>query len=95
MLTFFVTVSEAGIVLLPQPQHVDGRGGEEGEDNFEFDRGVVKWPKKTVILDTDMFEVEDSWHDTPPEGFSLTVGYPTHSFCIFFSFKRYVQSLIY
>ncbi|OAY73545.1 putative RNA polymerase II subunit B1 CTD phosphatase RPAP, partial [Ananas comosus] len=66
-------VSEAGIVLLPQPQHVDGRGGEEGEDNFEFDRGVVKWPKKTVILDTDMFEVEDSWHDTPPEGFSLTL----------------------
>lgn len=40
---------------------------------FELDRGRVKWPTKPVLLDTDMFEVEDSWHDTPPEGFKLTV----------------------
>lgn len=39
----------------------------------ETDGDVVKWPTKTVLLDTDMFEVDDSWHDTPPEGFSLTV----------------------
>lgn len=47
-----------------------------GDDEFEIDRGIVKWPKKTVLMDTDMFEVDDSWHDTPPEGFSLTVSVP-------------------
>ncbi|KAG1338847.1 putative RNA polymerase II subunit B1 CTD phosphatase RPAP2 [Cocos nucifera] len=66
-------VSEAGIVILPQPQHVKVGDAEADEDTFEFDRGFVKWPQKTVLLDTDMFEVEDSWHDTPPEGFSLTL----------------------
>ncbi|CAL9137359.1 unnamed protein product [Musa acuminata var. zebrina] len=63
--------SEAGIVILPQPNCVDEGDVEEDEDTFEFDRGYVKWPKKTVLLDTDMFDVEDSWHDTPPEGFDL------------------------
>ncbi|THU44653.1 hypothetical protein C4D60_Mb02t09640 [Musa balbisiana] len=63
--------SEAGIVILPQPKCVDEGDVEEYEDTFEFDRGYVKWPKKTVLLDTDMFDVEDSWHDTPPEGFDL------------------------
>ncbi|URD90287.1 phosphoprotein phosphatase [Musa troglodytarum] len=63
--------SEAGIVILSQPKCVDEGDVEEDEDTFEFDRGYVKWPKKTVLLDTDMFDVEDSWHDTPPEGFDL------------------------
>ncbi|CAL9766540.1 unnamed protein product [Musa acuminata subsp. burmannicoides] len=63
--------SEAGIVILPQPKCVDEGDVEEDEDTFEFDRGYVKWPKKTLLLDTDMFDVEDSWHDTPPEGFDL------------------------
>lgn len=58
---------------MPQPQYVKEGNAEADEDTFEFDRGFVKWPKKTVLLDTDMFEVEDSWHDTPPEGFSLMV----------------------
>jgi len=44
-----------------------------GDDDPEIDRDVIKWPKKPVLLDTDMFEVDDSWHDMPPEGFSLTV----------------------
>lgn len=66
-------VSEAGIVILPQMQCENEGGSEADEDAFEFDRGFLKWPKKTVLLDTDMFDVEDSWHDTPPEGFSLTL----------------------
>ncbi|XP_078445211.1 RNA polymerase II subunit B1 CTD phosphatase RPAP2-like protein isoform X2 [Wolffia australiana] len=58
--------SGAGIVLLPPSNHV-----EEEIDSFEFERGIVKWPKKT--LETDFFTVEDSWHDTPPGGFNLTL----------------------
>ncbi|MQM07596.1 hypothetical protein Taro_040436 [Colocasia esculenta] len=66
--------TEAGIVILPLPIDSEEMDFEADEDAFEFDKGFVKWPKKTVLLDTDMFEVEDSWHDTPPEGFCLTVG---------------------
>ena len=68
-----MSVTEAGIVILPQPQYGEGGDSEADVEAFEFDRGVLKWPKKTVLLDTDMFDVEDSWHDTPPEDFSLTV----------------------
>lgn len=67
-----VAVSEAGILILAQSQSLQGER-EDDEDIFEFDQGIVKWPKKTVLLDTDMFELEDSWHDTPPEGFSLNL----------------------
>ncbi|KAL6607887.1 hypothetical protein ACP70R_040950 [Stipagrostis hirtigluma subsp. patula] len=69
-------VSKAGIIILPDTLHqeqYDNAKGTGGDDGFEIDGGVVKWPKKTVLLDTDMFEVDDSWHDTPPEGFSLTL----------------------
>ncbi|KAF0923132.1 hypothetical protein E2562_003349 [Oryza meyeriana var. granulata] len=73
-------VAKAGIIILPdmvnQKQYNDDYENDKdaGEDEiFEIDRGIMKWPKKTVLLDTDMFDVDDSWHDTPPEGFSLTL----------------------
>ncbi|KAL6865353.1 hypothetical protein ACP4OV_016504 [Aristida adscensionis] len=69
-------VSEAGIIILPDTLHqkqYENAKDTGGDDELEIDRGVVKWPTKTVLLDTDMFEVDDSWHDTPPEGFSLTL----------------------
>ncbi|PKU82998.1 putative RNA polymerase II subunit B1 CTD phosphatase RPAP2 homolog isoform X1 [Dendrobium catenatum] len=65
-------VLEAGILILPQLQCLEGERVDD-ENIFKFDQGIVKWPKKTVLLDTNMFEVEDSWHDTPPEGFSLNL----------------------
>jgi hypothetical protein len=40
---------------------------------LDGDRDVIKWPKKFVLLDTDLFEFDDSRHDTTPEGLSLTV----------------------
>ncbi|KAM0954563.1 putative protein-serine/threonine phosphatase [Dioscorea sansibarensis] len=66
-------VSEAGIVILPQLQNNEKQDTGEDEEMFKLDQGRVKWPTKPVLLDTDMFEVEDSWHDTPPEGFKLTL----------------------
>jgi hypothetical protein len=60
--------------MLHQEQFANDKGNDTAEKEVsEIDNGVVKWPTKTVLLDTDMFEVDDSWHDTPPEGFSLTV----------------------
>ncbi|VAH13847.1 unnamed protein product [Triticum turgidum subsp. durum] len=71
-------VSKAGIIILPDMLHQKQFKNVHGEDTVEkvvseTDGDVVKWPTKTVLLDTDMFEVDDSWHDTPPEGFSLTL----------------------
>ncbi|GJN36142.1 hypothetical protein PR202_gb24981 [Eleusine coracana subsp. coracana] len=69
-------VEDAGIIILPDRLHqeqLENEKNTDGDDEFEIDRGIVKWPKKTVLMDTDMFEVDDSWHDTPPEGFSLTL----------------------
>ncbi|CAN6349621.1 unnamed protein product [Urochloa humidicola] len=69
-------VSKAGIIILPdtlhQKQFSDDKSSGRDEES-QIDRDVLKWPKKTLLLDTDMFEVDDSWHDTPPEGFSLTL----------------------
>jgi RNA polymerase II-associated protein 2 len=67
------TASKAGLVILPDRLHQEQFENEkttEGHDEFEIHRGIVKWPKKTVLMDTDMFEVDDSWDDTPPDGFS-------------------------
>jgi hypothetical protein len=58
--------------MLNQQEHDNGKNSG-GDDDPELDRDVIKWPKKPVLLDTDLFEVDDSWHDMPPEGFSLTV----------------------
>ncbi|KAI5022519.1 hypothetical protein ZWY2020_059249 [Hordeum vulgare] len=71
-------VSKAGIIILPDMLHQKQFENVHGKDTVEkvvseTDSDVVKWPTKTVLLDTDMFEVDDSWHDTPPEGFSLTL----------------------
>jgi len=74
--TFLSSVSKAGIIILPDMLHQKQYSNDKssgGDEEPEIDRDVLKWPKKTVLLDTDMFEVDDSWHDTPPEGFSLTL----------------------
>ncbi|XXG80425.1 hypothetical protein AAC387_Pa09g1290 [Persea americana] len=64
--------AEAGIVILP-PVEVDEGNSSELMDVSELDHQSVKWPRKPVLLDADLFDCEDSWHDTPPEGFSLTL----------------------
>ena len=65
----------AGIMILPPSSQAEEMSSDlDEEDLFASTEGTVKWPKKTVLLDTDLFEVDDSWHDMPPEGFSLTVG---------------------
>ncbi|KAF8762712.1 hypothetical protein HU200_009243 [Digitaria exilis] len=69
-------VSKAGIIILPDmlnEKQYNNDNSSDRDDESQIDRDVQKWPKKTVLLDTDMFEVDDSWHDTPPEGFSLTL----------------------
>ncbi|CAD6273049.1 unnamed protein product [Miscanthus lutarioriparius] len=63
---------ESSFCLVLNQKEYDNAKNTAGDDDPEIDRDVIKWPKKPVLLDTDMFEVDDSWHDMPPEGFSLT-----------------------
>ncbi|PPR88184.1 hypothetical protein GOBAR_AA32509 [Gossypium barbadense] len=44
-------------------------------DVNDVEEGPVKWPTKPGIPRSDIFNPEDSWCDTPPEGFSLTTAY--------------------
>ncbi|OEL33828.1 putative RNA polymerase II subunit B1 CTD phosphatase RPAP2-like protein [Dichanthelium oligosanthes] len=92
-------VSKAGIIILPDTLHQKQYNNDKssgGDEESEIDRDIVKWPKKTVLLDTDMFEVDDSWHDTPPEGFSLTLsGFATMWAALFGWISRSSLAFVY
>lgn len=65
-------VSEAGIVVLPQPDAPERE--ETGEvDDVKSEQDPLKWPKKSDISSTNVLDSDDSWFDSPPEGFSLTL----------------------
>ncbi|XP_028758580.1 putative RNA polymerase II subunit B1 CTD phosphatase RPAP2 homolog [Neltuma alba] len=66
-------VSEAGIIILPSPQDPGEEQTVEEVDSREKDLVSLKWPRKPGISDNDLFDLEDSWYDPPPEGFSLTL----------------------
>ncbi|PON69610.1 RNA polymerase II subunit B1 CTD phosphatase RPAP2-like protein [Parasponia andersonii] len=67
-------MSEAGIIILPQPEGVDGvEPVEDDDDTSEPEQAPLKWPKKPGSQHFDVFNPEDSWFDAPPAGFSLTL----------------------
>lgn len=63
-------MSEAGIIVLPPHHAVDG--GESNEDVAKDQTGEVP-VCKPGIPKSELFDPEDSWFDSPPDGFSLTV----------------------
>ncbi|KAL8171783.1 hypothetical protein V2J09_023587 [Rumex salicifolius] len=65
-------VSEAGIVVLAQPNFTENKGIGEVDD-AESKQAPLKGTKISDISSTDVFDSDDSWFDTPPEGFSLTL----------------------
>lgn len=66
-------VAEAGIVIVPRPHDEDeGDSLEEDVDMLGLGPAPIKWPTKPVT-DYDFFESQNSWYDTPPEGFNLTL----------------------
>uniref|UniRef100_A0A803PVX3 RNA polymerase II subunit B1 CTD phosphatase RPAP2 homolog n=1 Tax=Cannabis sativa TaxID=3483 RepID=A0A803PVX3_CANSA len=68
-------MSEAGIIILPHPEDANGRESLVDKDTSEPEQAPSKWPKKPVNQHSDVFNREDSWFDTPPEGFSLTLSH--------------------
>ncbi|KAJ0079802.1 hypothetical protein Patl1_23937 [Pistacia atlantica] len=66
-------VSEAGIIILPRPDDVVGEEQVEDANLLEPKEAPLKWPSKPGIQRSEFFDPEDSWYDTPPEGFSLSL----------------------
>ncbi|KAJ3676050.1 hypothetical protein LUZ60_003462 [Juncus effusus] len=62
----------------------------------EKEREITKWPTKPVLLETDAFDTDDSWHDSAPDGFSLTLSpFATIYMSIFSWTTRSTISFIY
>ncbi|PIN25766.1 protein-serine/threonine phosphatase [Handroanthus impetiginosus] len=66
-------VSEAGVIILPPPHGEDEAKSEENGDAVDTDQPTLKWPPKPGFSNADLFDSEDSWYDSPPEGFNLTL----------------------
>ncbi|XAR52734.1 Phosphoprotein phosphatase [Bertholletia excelsa] len=66
-------VSEAGIIILPPPHNVDEEESQENISMPEPEPIPTKWPRKPGVPNYNLFDSEDSWYDSPPDGFSLTL----------------------
>ncbi|XP_042009221.1 putative RNA polymerase II subunit B1 CTD phosphatase RPAP2 homolog [Salvia splendens] len=77
-------VSEAGVIILPPPHGVDTANSEE---NADIKTGLIqlKWPLKPGVLSSDLFDSEDSWYDSPPDGFNLQLSTFSTMFMALFS----------
>ncbi|KDP37902.1 hypothetical protein JCGZ_05341 [Jatropha curcas] len=64
-------MSEAGVIVLPQPHHLAPGDSTDIADMLERESASLKWPAKPAVEQSDLFDSEDSWYDAPPEGFSL------------------------
>lgn len=52
---------------------MDAAKPEENADVVDTDPVQLKWPPKPGFSSSDLFDTEDSWYDSPPDGFNLTV----------------------
>ncbi|CAA2984254.1 RNA polymerase II subunit B1 CTD phosphatase RPAP2 homolog isoform X1 [Olea europaea subsp. europaea] len=78
-------VSEAGVIILPPPREVDEAEPQENGDVMDTDPSDLKWPSKPGFPNYDLFDSEDSWYDSHPEGFSLTLSPFSTMFMALFS----------
>lgn len=66
-------MSKAGIVILPPSQELDEAIHQENDEMLDKEPAPLKWPRKPGMPNYDVFESEDSWYDSPPEDFNMTV----------------------
>lgn len=70
----FAAVSEAGLVILPNPYNDREGESETNVDELQLRKNTMKWPKKPVLSNDDVFDIENSWYDMMPlEDYALTV----------------------
>ncbi|KAL8493694.1 hypothetical protein ACS0TY_024763 [Phlomoides rotata] len=78
-------VSEAGVIILPPPQEVNESKSKENGDVVDTDPVQLKWPPKPGFSTSDLFDSENSWYDSPPEEFNLTLSPFSTMFMALFS----------
>ncbi|KAH7835733.1 hypothetical protein Vadar_029305 [Vaccinium darrowii] len=66
-------VSEAGIIILPPLPDVEEEESQGDDVMLEPEPTASKWPGKPGVPNYNLFESEDSWYDSPPEGLSLAL----------------------
>ncbi|KAL6577817.1 hypothetical protein OROMI_010145 [Orobanche minor] len=77
--------SEASDAVRPPPGGEDEVIIEENGDVMDTDPLQLKWPLKPGFSNAEMFDTEDSWYETPPEGFNLTLSPFSTMFMAFFA----------
>ncbi|GER42614.1 RNA polymerase II subunit B1 CTD phosphatase Rpap2 [Striga asiatica] len=65
--------SEAGVIILPPPHGEGEVKSEENSDVVDTEPLQLKWPPKPGFSEADLLDSEDSWYDSPPEGFNLSL----------------------
>ncbi|XP_073270407.1 putative RNA polymerase II subunit B1 CTD phosphatase RPAP2 homolog isoform X1 [Primulina huaijiensis] len=68
-----VAFSEADLIVMPPPHGMTEAKSLEHGDVIDTDTSLLKWPAKQGITNDDPFDSENSWYDSPPVGFSLTL----------------------
>lgn len=94
--SFFVKlhclVSEAGIIILPPPQEMDEVDCQENGQVLGAESHSQNWPTKPGLPNYNLFDSEDSWYDSPPEEFNLSVSCLSNHYlylCCILSFSLY------
>jgi hypothetical protein len=75
-------VSQAGITILPPPQYMNE---DENVGMLDPEPNPIRWSKKQGISHSDFFDSEDSWFDSPPDGFNLNLSPFASMFMALFS----------
>ncbi|CAA0822353.1 Putative RNA polymerase II subunit B1 CTD phosphatase RPAP2 homolog [Striga hermonthica] len=78
-------VSEAGVMILPPPLGEGEVKTEENGDVVDTEPLQLKWPPKPGFSEADLLDSEDSWYDSPPEGFNLSLSPFSTMFMALFS----------
>ncbi|XP_019196646.1 PREDICTED: putative RNA polymerase II subunit B1 CTD phosphatase RPAP2 homolog isoform X3 [Ipomoea nil] len=66
-------VSEAGIIILPPPQKMDEVDCQENGQVLGAEPHSQNWPTKPGPPNYNLFDSEDTWYDSPPEEFNLSL----------------------
>ncbi|XP_051122212.1 putative RNA polymerase II subunit B1 CTD phosphatase RPAP2 homolog [Andrographis paniculata] len=66
-------VSEAGVTILPPSLGLDESKSDKSVEIVDTDPVTLKWPPKPGTSNDDLLDSEDSWYDSPPDGFNLNL----------------------
>ncbi|KAK6159790.1 hypothetical protein DH2020_003171 [Rehmannia glutinosa] len=83
----FASAEACAMALTQAAEEVASGKSEASDAGMKFLSGPLqlKWPPKPGFSSDDLFDSEDSWYDSPPEGFNLTLSPFSTMFMALFS----------